>query len=223
MTAITTATTSTATLTVEVWTDLGCPWCYLGKHRLDAAIAAVGADVRVVLHSFQLHPEALVGVVETVPDIAMRVHGISHEEAHRLEDRMTAMAAREGLPFTIDRPVSNTFDVHRLLHLAQDHGVGTAFFGDVEQEYFAGRLDPFDPDAMVQAAARHGIPETEVRRVLASDAYSAEVQADAATARALEVTGVPFMVFDGRFATAGAQTVAGYRQAIERAIAGATA
>lgn len=215
--------TVTTALVVEVWTDLGCPWCYLGKHRLDEAIARTDADVDVVLRSFQLHPEAPAGVVETVPDIAMRVHGISHEEVHRLEDRMTATAGREGLPFTIDRPVSNTFDVHRLLHLAQAHGVGTAFFGDVEKEYFAGRLNPFDSDEMVTAAARHGIPESDVRRVLASAEYSAEVEADIATARALGVTGVPFMVFDGRIATAGAQTVADYRHALERVIAEAAA
>lgn len=205
-------------LTVDMWTDLGCPWCYLGKNRLLQAIETVDADVEIVLHSFQLHPEAPVGVVETVPEIATRVHGISDAEARRLEDRMTRMAAAEGLPFTIDRPVSNTFEVHQLLHLAQAHGVGTVFFADIETEYFAGRFDPFDHEQMVAAATRHGIPEAEARHVLTSDEHADAVLADMAAAKSLSITGVPFMVFGNRFATSGAQSVAGYQQALAHAL-----
>lgn len=130
---------------VDVWTDLSCPWCYVGKHRLTQAIDASGIDAQVVLHSFELHPEWPAGVAVPVLEVATHVHGVGPEQARTMEERMARQARSEGLAFTVDRPVANTFDVHRVLHLAAEHGVGDAFFTDVQSEYFAGRLNPADP------------------------------------------------------------------------------
>lgn len=202
---------------VDVWTDLVCPWCYLAEHRLMAAIANVNIAVKLRLRSFQLHPEWPTGVAQTVPEVGSKVHKITVEEARQLEHGMTQKAAAEGLPFTIERPVSNTLDVHRLLHLANDLDVGVAFFADIQRQYFAGRLNPFDDAEMIAAAGRHGLPSEDVRRVLATDEYTDAVHADRTHAQALGVTGVPFMVFGNRLAIAGAQSVAAYERALEQA------
>lgn len=205
---------------VDVWTDLTCPWCYVGKHRLTQAVEAVrseGVDAQLVLHSFELHPEWPAGVSEPVLEVASRVHGVPAAQARSMEEGMARQARSEGLAFTVDRPVAGTFDVHRLLHLASQAGVGEAFFTDVQGEYFAGRLDPADPDALTAAAVRRGIPEADARRVLASQEFAEAVRADQAQARALGVTGVPFVVVGGRLAVAGAQSVQAYADVLTRA------
>lgn len=212
-----------APLRVDVWTDLSCPWCYVGKHRLAQAIAAGGVDAQVVLHSFELHPEWPPGLAVPVLEVATRVHAVGPEQARTMEERMARQAQSEGLAFTVDRPVANTFDLHRVLRLATERGVGDVFFTDVQGEYFAGRLNPADPTELTAAAARHGIPEADTRRVLASDEYAEAVHADQAQARALGITGVPFAVFGGRLAVAGAQSVDGYATVLARAAAEASA
>jgi predicted DsbA family dithiol-disulfide isomerase len=207
---------------VDVWTDLGCPWCYVGKHRLTAAVEAVrtdGVEAQVVLHSFELHPEWPAGTSEPVLQVASRVHGVPAAQARAMEEGMARQARSEGLAFTVDRPVANTFDVHRLLQLADRHGAGEAFFADVQGQYFAGRLDPTDHAALTAAAARHGIPEADARRVLASAEHAGAVRADQAQARALGITGVPFAVVGGRYAVAGAQSVEAYADVLTRAAA----
>lgn len=211
-----------AAVRVDVWTDLSCPWCYLGKHRLPRAIDVSGVAATVVLHSFELHPEWPAGHSEPVLQIASRVHGVHPRQARMMEEGMAHQAASEGLPFVVDRPAGNTLDVHRVLHLANDQGVGTAFFTDLQTEYFAGRADPFDAAQLVGAAARHGIPEADTRRVLATQAYTEAVHADQAQARSLGVSGVPFAVFGGRLAVAGAQSVDGYADVLARAAAEAS-
>lgn len=208
---------------VDLWTDLSCPWCYVGKHRLTRAIAAGGIDAQVVLHSFELHPEWPAGQVEPLLEVATRVHGVRPEQARMMEEGMARQAQSEGLAFTIDRPVTTTFDVHRVLHLATGRGVGDAFFTDVQGEYFAGRLNPADPTDLTAAAARHGIPEADTRRVIASDEYGDAVRADRARAQALGITGVPFAVVGGRLAVAGARSVDGYATVLARAAAEASA
>src|SRR5690242_8731615 len=99
---------------VDVWTDLTCPWCYVGKHRLARAIAVGGIDAEVVPHSFELHPEWPTGVVEPVIGIASRVHGVSPQQARQLEEGMARRARGKGLPFVVDRPAGNTSGVHRV-------------------------------------------------------------------------------------------------------------
>ncbi|MEW1958676.1 DsbA family protein [Kineococcus sp. NPDC059986] len=172
-----------------------------------------------MLHSFELHPEWPRGTSEPVLDVATRVHGVRPERARAVEEEMTRRAAAEGLPFVVDRPAGNTFDVHRVLQLAHRSGVGTAFFTDLQTECFAGHVDPFDSAQVVAVATRHGLPEDDTRRVLASGEFTQEVHADRARARALGITGVPFAVVGGRLAVAGAQSVETYSQVLARAAA----
>lgn len=222
MMTIETVAPAATTLTIDLWTDLGCPWCYVGKRRLEQAIDASGVDARIELHSFELHPESPGSLIETIPEIFVRMHGSSLENARTKEAQITALANAEGLPFTTDRPAVNTFDVHRLLQLAKAQGVGTAYFTKVQTEYFAGRLNPYSHDALLAVAASTGLPEDRAREVLAGETFADAVLEDRHRGEALGVTGVPFALYGGRFATSGAQSVEGFTQAITAAIGDAS-
>jgi predicted DsbA family dithiol-disulfide isomerase len=218
-----TAPTATAIATderlrVDLWTDLGCPWCYVGKHRLEDAIEQSGLTDRVdiVLHSFELDP-ATPDEPISIPEIFVKKHGGTAENAVRMEEGIRNMANAEGLPFTIDRLHANTFTTHRVLKLAEQHGVANRYFTVLQRGHFSGELNPFDPETLVSVAVDAGVPEHEVREVIASEAFADEVRRDEADGQALGITGVPLTVFDERLAAAGAQSVDVYRAALEQA------
>lgn len=220
----TTADGPEGSVVVEVWSDLGCPWCYVGKHRLERAIAArpdAGHFV-VALRSFELHPDAP-QTPETIEAAFLRSHGGDAEVVRHAERRIHALAQREGLPFSVDRRNANTFDVHRLVHHAEESGRGLELFSRVQDRFFAGDLDPFDAEALTRVAEEVGLSGGRVREVLAGDEYADAVRADVREGRDLGARGVPFVVLDRRFAVAGAQTVAAYGQVLDRVVAGAPA
>ncbi|MBE7162398.1 MAG: DsbA family oxidoreductase [Williamsia herbipolensis] len=201
---------------IEVWSDLGCPWCYIGKHRLQAAIAERPDRDRytVRVRSFELNSSAP-RIPETIESAFVRSHGGDASTVIRAERQMQTMARQEGLPFTLDRLNANTVDVHRLVHFAREHGLGEELFGLVQDRFFAGEINPFDVDALVDAAGSLGLPADRVREVLAGDEFADAVRADIAEGRRLGVTGVPFVVVDRRLAAAGAQSVAAYRKVLD--------
>jgi len=205
-------------LRVDLWTDLGCPWCYVGKQRLQTAIDQSGFADRVdlVLRSFELDPNTPHEPV-SIPEVFVRKHGGSRENALRMEEQIKQLANAEGLPFTTDRMHANTLTMHRVLQLAERHSVGNRYFTALQRGHFAGELNPFDPETLVRVAVDAGVPEPEVREVIAGDAFTDEVRRDEAEARALGVTGVPFTVLDERLAAAGAQSVEVYRSALQQA------
>lgn len=206
-------------VTIELWVDLGCPWCYLGKHRLEAAIAQRpdAARFRVWLRSYELDPNAS-PEAEPVLDHLSHKYGAGPQQVQAMEARVRALAVADGLPYSTNRVTANTFDVHRLQHHAATEGLGTAFFGAVQDGYFAGTLNPFDPGQLVTAAVAAGLDEAGVRAVLAGDAYADAVRADEAEARAFGATGVPFTVYGRRYATAGAQSIEGYREVLAQTV-----
>ncbi len=205
---------------IELWSDLGCPWCYLGKHRLDAAIAQrPDADrFEVRLRSYELDPHAH-GEPEPILDHLGRKYGGAPQQVQAMEARVKALAASDGLPYSTNRDTANTFDVHRLQHYAADQGLGTALFGAVQDAYFAGAMNPFDPEQLVTAAVGLGLDADGVRAVLAGDAYTDAVRADEDEGRALGATGVPFTVYGRRYATAGAQSAEGYAEVLRQTVA----
>jgi len=214
-----TATTAADTrFRIDLWTDLGCPWCYVGKQRLQTAIDQSGFADRVdlVLRSFELDPNTPDEPI-SIPEVFVKKHGGSPETALRMEEQIKQLANAEGLPFTVDRMHANTLTVHRVLKLAQHHGAANPFFTALQRGHFAGSLNPFDPETLVSVAVVAGIFEAEVREVIAGDAFTDEVRRDEAEARAIGVTGVPFTVFDERLAASGAQSVEGYRSALQQA------
>jgi predicted DsbA family dithiol-disulfide isomerase len=206
-----------APVLVEMWTDLGCPWCYVGKHRLQAAIdQRPDADrFEVLLRSFELNPDAS-REPETIESAFIRSHGGDASVVLDAERRIQALAHSEGLAFSLDRPNANTLDFHRVLHHANEQGLGTTFFSTVQNQFFAGTINPFDRDTLVQVAESVGLDGERVSRVLASDEYTAEAHADRREGVALGLTGVPFVVFGRQVAAPGAQSVEVYGQILDQ-------
>lgn len=214
---------ASAPVTVEVWADLGCPWCYVGKHRLEEAInRRPDADrFTVKIRSFELNPNAP-RKPETIESAFIRSHGGDASAVMAAERRIQELARREGLAFNLDRLNANTFDLHRVMHYADESGQGAEFFSLVQDRYFAGDLNPFNPEALAGVAESVGLSGRRVREILAGDEYAAAVRADVQEGLELGARGVPFTVFDRRLAVSGAQTVDGYARALDEAVGAAT-
>lgn len=204
---------------IEFWADLGCPWCYFGRHRLQRAIAARPDAERFELkiRSFELHPESP-REPEKIQSVLIRTYGGDGSAVMRTERRAQALAKREGLAFDLDRMNANTFDLHRVMHAADEYGKGLAFFSQVQDRFFAGEINPYDTDTLVSVAESLGVPGARAREVLAGDEHATAVRADRADGMALGARGVPFAVFGRGIAVSGAQSVAGYGQALDEAV-----
>jgi len=204
---------------VEVWADLGCPWCYVGKHRLQRAIdARPDADrFDVKIRSFELNPDSP-KEPEPIEAVFIRTHGGDPSVVLQAEKRIQALAQREGLAFDLDRKNANTFDLHRVMHYAEQSGKGLEFFSQIQDRFFAGEINPYDPEVMVEVAQSLGLDGDRVREVLAGDEFADEVRVDVAEGIALGAQGVPFTVFGRRVAASGAQSVTAYGQALDRAV-----
>ncbi len=193
---------------VEIWSDVVCPWCYIGKRRFERALERFdgAGEVEVEWRSFQLNPGFPKGERRSHDEYLAAKLGVTMEQVQAMNDRVIGLAAAEGLAYDFDRyQTVNTFDVHRLTHLAKARGLGA----EMEERCFRAQLVEGetldDPDTLVRLAADVGLDADEVRRVLDSDAYAADVRHDLDEARQLGVTGVPFFVIDRRFGVSGAQ------------------
>lgn len=214
----TTTPASGSTVVIDVWADMGCPWCYVAKHRLSTAITQrADADrFEIAIRSFQLDPEAP-KTRERNEDSYIRTHGGTADDLLRGERQMQTIARSEGLDYFIDRINANTFDLHRVVQYAGDEGLGFEFFSRVQDGFFAGTLDPYDPQTLVRVAQTVGLDGGRVIDVLAGEKYSEQVRADRDAAQELGARGVPFVVVDGELAAAGAQKVAVYAHMLEQA------
>jgi predicted DsbA family dithiol-disulfide isomerase len=208
---------------IEIWSDVVCPWCYLGTRRLQTAVAELGiADVDVVHRAFQLDPTADPNTtVETTAMLAAK-YGLTRGRAEAMQREMEQRAAEAGLEYHLAGQHSgNTRKAHRLLRFALEQGRQEPMVERLFQAYFTEGRSVFDDASLAALAADVGLDAAEVAAVLASDRYAAEVDADIAQARTYGVTGVPFTVIDRRFGVPGAQPVDTYRQVLERALRGA--
>jgi predicted DsbA family dithiol-disulfide isomerase len=209
-------------LRVDVWSDVVCPWCYIGKRRLEAGLAlfAHRDTVDVVWRAFELNqsaPRLTDGSGSYAARLAKK-YGLSVAEAETKLRQMTDVAAAEGLDFRFDRiKPGNTFDAHRVLHLAAERGVQGAVKERLLRAYMTEGEAIGDPEVLARLAAEAGLDVNDVRAVLASDAYSREVRADEREAQALRVTGVPFFVFGQRYGVSGAQPAQVHLGALEQA------
>jgi predicted DsbA family dithiol-disulfide isomerase len=202
---------------IEVWADLGCPWCYVGKHRLQAAISQrPDADrFKIMMRSFELDPQAP-QELEKNEESFIRTHGGTAAHVLQAERQMQAMARKEGLEYSLDRLNANTFNLHRVVQYANDQGRGFEFFSDVQDGFFAGTLNPYDSDALAGVAESVGLDGQRVHEILTSNEYADRVRADRREGVELGATGVPFVVLDRRVAAPGAQKVAVYAQLLEQ-------
>ena len=192
---------------VEIWSDIVCPWCYIGKRRFETALARFEHrdEVEVVWRSFELDPKASATDVDLLDHLSNK-YGVSRDDAAGMNTRVTEVAAGEGLGFRLDiARRGNTFDAHRLLHLAGERGVQDELKERLLAAYQTGGLPIADHETLVALATEVGIEEAEAQAVLAGDAFAGEVRADEADARRLGVTAVPTFVVDRRFGVSGAQ------------------
>jgi predicted DsbA family dithiol-disulfide isomerase len=192
---------------VEIWSDIACPWCYIGKRRFEAALAEFEHrdDVRVTWRSFELDPSA---PREREGDNATRLaekYGITVERAREMGRTVTEAAAGEGLDFHLDIQRSGTtFDGHRVIHLAAEHGLQDAMKERLMRAYFTEGQLMSDPETLVRLAVEVGVPEDDVRQVLASDRFADEVRADERLAGEFGISAVPTFVVDRAIGASGA-------------------
>ena len=194
-------------LSVDIWSDIVCPWCYVGKRRFETALAqfAHAPDVVITWHSFELDPRAPKASVDLADHLAKKYRR-TREQAQQMLDQMTATAAAEGLEFHFEKAQSsNTFDAHRVLHLARARGVQDRVKERLMRGYFTEGEPIGDHATLARLAADAGLDENEVKDVLASERYADAVRGDEAFARELGISGVPFFVLAGRLGVSGAQ------------------
>lgn len=208
---------------VEIWSDVVCPWCYLGKRRFERALAGFDRrdEVEVVFRSFELDPSMPRGQAQPkVPWLAAK-YGRGEDEVRQMEAQLEQLAAQDGLEYHMDGSlVGNTFDAHRVLHLAKERGVQEAVAERFFRAYFTEQRSLFDEESLADVAVDAGLDREEVLRVLKEGAYADEVRADIAQARALGANGVPFFVLDGRYGVSGAQSTETFKAALTSAFAG---
>jgi predicted DsbA family dithiol-disulfide isomerase len=192
---------------IEIWSDIACPWCYVGKRRFEAALAAFEHrdEVSVTWRSFELDPAAPAQrTVDSATHLAEK-YGMSRDEALARQRSLAEVAAGDGLDMRSDLARGgNTFDAHRLVQLAKAHGVQDAMKERLMRAYHTEGEPIGDPDTLRRLALEVGLPEDEVRDVLDTDRYAADVREDERTAMSLGISAVPFFVVDRRMGAAGA-------------------
>ncbi|NEM06803.1 DsbA family protein [Geodermatophilus normandii] len=209
---------------IEVWSDVVCPWCYIGKRRLETALERFPHrdQAEVVWRSFQLDPSVPEGETHpTLPALAAE-YGRPVEDMRAMMRHVEETAAGEGLSYDLANGVSgNTLLAHELTHLAAAHGLQDAMEERLFRAYFEEGRSVFDVDPLAALAVEVGLEEAEVRAALADSRFCPAVLSDIATAQALGATGVPFFVVDRKYGASGAQPAELLLQVLERAWADA--
>jgi predicted DsbA family dithiol-disulfide isomerase len=208
---------------IEIWSDVVCPWCYVGKRRLETALAGFehADEVEVVYRSFELDPSAPRHGHELSTGAVARKYGRSEDEMRQMQQQLIDLAAQEGLAFRLFETVhTNTVDAHRLLHLALETG-GPALQRELKEAllaaYFVQARNVGDHDVLTEVATGAGLDGARVREVLAGAEYADAVAADVAQARAYGATGVPFFVVDQKYGVSGAQPAEVFGQVLDQA------
>jgi predicted DsbA family dithiol-disulfide isomerase len=190
---------------VDIWSDVVCPWCYVGKARF---AAAVSQPVEVVDRSFELDPGWPQDVTVTTLEMLSRKFGMPPDQARQAEERVAGLARAEGLGFEVERPYGNTFRVHRVLQKAHAAGDGQRVRDAVDHAYFAEARDIFDEAVLAEVT---GITVND-------DEFAQEVRMDEQSASEIGITGVPFFVFDGRLSVSGAQPTQTFVEALRETL-----
>ncbi|GAB2550352.1 protein disulfide isomerase FrnE [Leucobacter ruminantium] len=209
---------------VDIWSDIACPWCYIGKHRFEAGVAALrkrrpDVEFEVESHSYELAPDTPLDFAGSEVDFLVRHKGMPAAQVEQMLGQMTALAASEGIEFDFDRVKhANTARAHRVLHLAKREGVQQAVQERLFRAYFAEGEDMSDPDTLARLGAEAGLDPDAVRAALDDDELGSAVEADITRARMLGVTGVPFFLIDQKYGVSGAQTADAFAGAFEQVL-----
>jgi predicted DsbA family dithiol-disulfide isomerase len=206
---------------IDIWSDVVCPWCYLGKRRLEKALASFEGrgDVTIAHRSFQLDPTRPKGETSSRRTMLMSKYRLTEDRVREMDHNMETMAAAEGLEYHLTEKgqSGNTLDAHRLVHLAASHDREDQMLERLYKAYFTDQRSVFDVESLVSLAVDEGLDATEVREALESDRYVDAVRRDLEEARMLGVTGVPFFVIDGRYGISGAQATEVFTRALAMA------
>jgi predicted DsbA family dithiol-disulfide isomerase len=202
-------------MTIDVWADVLCPWCYVGEKRLEMALEDFpqADNIELKIHTFRLDPKATTEVAPTL-DYISKKYGVSVEKARSMEESMAQQAASEGLKYEVDRPQSSTFDMLRLVHLGSKYRVAWQYLRAMQAEVFSGNYEAFEHSTFIRIGEELGIPGDEIRDVLATDRYADAVQADHDEAVNLGATGVPFAVIGNRVGIPGAVSTDQYKETL---------
>ena len=204
---------------VDIWSDVVCPWCYVGKARFEKALDGFEHrdHVEVVYHAFELDPDHPKDTQETVLSMLSRKYGMPEAQARTADARVAGLAKAEGLGFDSNRPVGNTFDIHRVIQLGRAKGVQHELITAVNRAYFADARQVFDHDVLTEVAVGAGIDASAVTEVLDGDTYADAVRQDELEARQLGISGVPFYVLDMALGVSGAQATETFTSALHQA------
>jgi predicted DsbA family dithiol-disulfide isomerase len=212
-------------ISVDVWSDVVCPWCYIGKRHLETALAEYrqrsdAADVELRWHSYELDPQAPKTRDGSYVDALASKFGRPAGDIETMLADMTARAAGAGLDYHFEiAQHANTFDAHRVLHLAAEHGVQDALKERLFRAVFTEGRTVSDPATLRELAVDVGLDGDLVEKTLDGDGYADEVRADIEQAREYGISGVPFFVIDGRFGVSGAQPAEVLLRALDQAAA----
>ncbi len=203
---------------VEIWSDIMCPFCYIGKRKFERALEGFSNkdNIEVVWKSYQLAPDMETTPGKTIHQYLSERKGVSIDEAKRMNDYVTDMAAKTGLVYNFDKAVvANSFNAHRLIHLAGEHGKQSEVKEKLLAAYFTEGKNVDDIDILIKIGTEAGLNTNEVKAALTGDTYANEVRNDIDEANQLGVNGVPFFVFNRKYAISGAQETQSFTQALE--------
>ena len=204
---------------IEIWSDVMCPFCYIGKRHLEAALEDFPQkdEVEIVWKSFQLNPDMPESSEENVYEYLAKAKGISLEQSKQMHERVEEMAANAGLDYNFDiAKVANSFKAHRVLQLAKRKKLGDELKEALLEAYFIKGRNTSDYNTLVELATSVGITEAEVELALNEEQFASYVNQDIDEARQIRVQGVPFFVFDRKYAVSGAQPVEHFKATLEK-------
>ncbi|NLE78695.1 MAG: DsbA family oxidoreductase [Rhodococcus sp.] len=203
---------------VDVWSDVMCPFCYIGDTHLARAVEAFDQPVDIHYRSYQLMPELPTDQVVDLDALLEEKRGFPPGQDKLMNAQVTERAAEVGLTFRMDKAqTTNTRSAHRLSHFAKSHGRQHELIERLFRAYFTDGLNVGDHDVLADLAAEVGLDRAEALEALTSDAYAADVDNDVAAAHQLGISGVPFFVIDGKWAISGAQPVDMFTEALTTA------
>jgi len=204
---------------IEIWSDVVCPFCVIGKRQLEAALAQYPRrdKVEVVWHSFELDPNAKLDFGMDIHDVLSSKYGMSREEAQASGDRLSMQAKSLDLEFNMDKIIpTNSFDAHRFIHLSSSMGLGNQAHERLFKAYFTEGKKISDQDTLVQIGNELNIAPEKTKALLNSDDYKYEVRQDEQEAQNLAIKGVPFFLFDRKYAISGAQGIPAFLEALTK-------
>ncbi len=204
---------------IDIWSDVVCPFCYIGKKHLELAIEDLGMkdQVKIEYKSFQLDPQAAPSEGQTLKRYLAESKGMTMEQVEQMSQGVVERANAVGLSFDLDNAiVANTFNAHRLLHLAKERQVQNDLKEALLEAYFTNGANLNNKETLATHVAKVGLDKEEVLKVLTSNSYSSAFRDDVNAARQMGIQGVPFFVFNKKYAISGAQPIEAFKQALQQ-------